>query len=244
MSYWDNAVDVNTLPSGNLHTIYGISGSGKTTLLASYPKPMMYIDIKDKGHKSAQGLKGIKVKRIEIEEDMAKLVEVLQKAKKVPFRTLGLDNMSNYQDLVLLKGIQKRTGRRKLQIDDWGYISNNIKNLISDLKDEAERLGIIVVFVVQQKANDVDDDGGDDLPEIVPNLIKSVHPFITSLSDYVFHTNKVKKGKDAKYSVDLGINTTYVTKVRTTYTNRGKTPKRVVNPTYKKIMKVLDEVEK
>lgn len=243
-NYWDDSKELTDIQSGEIWTLYGPSGKGKTTLLGSFPKPIQYFDIKDKGSKSLVGLKGVKAKKIDTESQMQTMLEDLQKAKDVPFKTLAIDTLSNFQDLVLVKHQQTITKSKKLKIDSWGYISTTMKNLIAEFKDEADRLEIIVVFICQQKGNDQDDDGSDDMDDVVPNLIKSVHPFLCSLSDYVIHVTTLEdEDEKLQYAVDIGINDTYVTKVRTTYTNRGRVPAQIINPSYKKITRILDRIE-
>ena len=52
------------------YAIYGRSGSGKTTLSSTFPKPLLLLDIRDKGTDSISDVKNVFVKEIEEVEDL------------------------------------------------------------------------------------------------------------------------------------------------------------------------------
>ena len=49
MGFLDQLKGISTIPENKLHIIMGFPGSGKTTLAATYPKPMLYVQIGDDG---------------------------------------------------------------------------------------------------------------------------------------------------------------------------------------------------
>jgi hypothetical protein len=49
MGFLEQAKGISSIPSNNVDIILGFPGSGKTTLAATYPKPMLYIQIGNDG---------------------------------------------------------------------------------------------------------------------------------------------------------------------------------------------------
>ena len=73
----DSAVDIRDLGQSNLWVIYGKSNTGKTHLGATFPKPMLYVQIGDDGSNTIAKVKGIKALRISNISDLKKLAEEL-----------------------------------------------------------------------------------------------------------------------------------------------------------------------
>src|SRR5215831_92457 len=57
-------IPVDKLEHSRSWAIYGRSGTGKTTFAASFPKPLLLLDVQDKGTRSITDVKGIDVAQI------------------------------------------------------------------------------------------------------------------------------------------------------------------------------------
>jgi hypothetical protein len=239
--------------------LYGRSGSGKTTLASSWPKPMLYLDVKDEGTDSISDVDGIDVKDIESFEDLEDtLFWLIRNPKK--YKTVVIDTMSQLQEMVVnevaedkkkkLKG--KRAGDfGTLTKQDWGEVSSKMKSMIIDFRD----LPMEVVFIAQDRTfnlNDEEDAGDDALsPEVGPRLMPSVasvlNAAVSTIGNTFIRVRTIKKtDPDTKkktvtekkeYCLRLGPSPLYVTKVRKP--KKFSAPDFIVDPDYEDIVAII-----
>lgn len=243
--------------------MYGRSGSGKSTLASSWPKPILYLNIKDNGTDSIADLEDVDVKHIHTSEDMREVILwCTKKASKGKFiyKTIILDTMTQFQGILLSEmGVNKKLagkGKKKagdfgtLTKQDWGVIAGDMKSLIMDVRN----LPLESVFIAQERVFNIggeEDDGLDQLePEVGPRLMPSVKDDLNasvSIIGNTFVRVQVKtkqddKGKKVKvikkqYSLRVGPNEVYTTKIRKP---KGiKAPDYIVDPTFQKIRDVM-----
>lgn len=246
--------------------LYGRSGTGKTTLSASWPKPILYFNVKDNGTDSIRDMgKDIDVKDIVTAEDWDEAIlwcyaEV--KRKKFPYKTIVTDTMTQLQSIHVNDVMAERERKSKklprgkrpgdygtLQQQDWGVVSGLMKKAIEDIRG----LPVESVFIAQEKAvipDDSEDDGVDVLlPEVGVRLIKSVAADLNASVSIIGNTfirvkevKTSKKGRNIKikkqYCLRVGPNEVYTTKVRKP---KGiEAPDYIVDPSHAKLMAIVE----
>jgi hypothetical protein len=242
--------------------LYGRSGTGKTTLSASWPKPILYLNIKDNGTDSIADVDGIDVKHINTTEELREVILWLTKQAnrgKLSYKTIVLDTLTQLQGIMIkelgekLKVTQK-TGKKagdfgSLRKQDWGVISGDMKAVIMDIRN----LPAESVFIAQERIfnmGDEEDDGVDMLmPEVSNRLMPSVNSDLcasVSIVGNTFIRLKVTKEKtkgqtirkvEKLYCLRIGPNEVYTTKIRKP---KGiEVPDYIVDPSYKSIKAIM-----
>jgi hypothetical protein len=255
-----NAKPINEVKRNSSAAIYGRSGTGKTTLAASWPKPILYLNIRDNGEESISDVEGIDVVDIETSEDLLEQILWLHKKAskgKLIYKTIVLDTMSQLQTLLVEEmGATKKIPKGKragdfgvLTRQDWGKISGDLIKCIMDIRG----LPVNSVFIAQERvfnAGDEEDDGIDQLaPEVGTKLMPSVNKDLCASVNIVANTFirikvKTKKvdGKKEKtitkqFCLRLGPNEVYTTKIRKP---KGiEAPDYIIDPSYRKIIDIV-----
>jgi AAA domain len=235
--------------------IYGRSGSGKTTLAASFPKPLLLLDIRDQGTDSISDVKGVDVWEIEDWEDFEDVYEYLT-GNAGGYKTIVFDTVTQMQVLCLehiLFKKRKDTNRigdwGSMTRREWGDASASMKEKITDFRN----LNLELVFIAQEKAVAGEDDENDQsqllVPEVGPSAMKSVAAHLNASVSIIGHSfvrlRKFKqkvKGKDVEmeepvHCLRLGANPIFVTKTRKP--KDIEIPQYVEDPSYKDIIEVL-----
>lgn len=243
--------------------LYGRSSTGKTTLAASWPKPILYYNIRDNGTDSISDIEDVDVVEITSSEELRE--QILWCAKqanrgKLIYKTIVLDTLTQLQSILVEEMGEKVKARLKgkkagdfgtLKLQEWGLISGDMKAVIMDIRN----LPVESVFIAQEKAfnvGDDDDDGLDQIaPEVGPRLMKSVSSDLcasVSIIGNTFIRVKVTKEKDPdtkkivkkiekQFCLRLGPNEVYTTKIRKP---KGvAAPDYIVDPSFRKIKKIM-----
>lgn len=242
--------------------IYGRSGTGKTTLAADFEKPMLYIDVKDKGTKSIRDVKGIKRLKINAFADLENAYWWL-KDNPERYRTVVIDTVSQLQALYVREFGEAKGKHSKRNVGDWGTltkrdwgdISAKLKEWLGNYRDLVE-LGMDVVFIAQDRTFNMGDDDTDDdevlAPEVGPGLSPSIAKALNASVDLIGNTfirsqwieEKNSKGKviaeheQIDFCLRVGPNSLYVTKVRKP---KGQVaPTLIVDPSFDDILDVIN----
>lgn len=249
---------------GTSFVLYGRSNTGKTTLAGTFPKKLLYIDVKDRGARSIRDVKGIRKRTI---ADLAEYEDTYWWLKEHPdvYETVVTDTVSQLQSMVVQeifsagrkKGSRKAGDWGSMTKRDWGDVSAIMKEQIINYRDLVD-LGMNVVFIAQDRAfNFGDDDDADDeqtlAPEIGPALSPSIAKTLNAAVDVIGNTfirsrwvtlkpkEGQKKGREVErieYCLRVGPNSTYVTKVRKP--KSIKVPDIIVDPDYEDIMNAIE----
>lgn len=240
--------------------IYGRSGTGKTTLASTWPKPILYLDIRDRGTDSIADVKGIDRKRIHESDDIDEVLEwLLRNPKK--YKTVVLDTMSQLQEIMVeeqgkkaKKKIRGSDGKRPgdfgtLSKQDWGQVASRMKSLIIDFRD----LPMEVVFIAQDRVNreDDDEDGDDTLapsvgPRLMPSVASVLNAAVSSIGNTFIRVRHVKvedsKGRKRteerkEYCLRVGPSSVYMTKLRKP--KKVVAPDFIVDPDYEDIVDII-----
>ncbi len=239
--------------------IYGRSGSGKTTLASTFPKPMLYVNVRDNGTDSIADVEGIEVYNIEDVDDVEELRLFLMKDKGKSYKTLVIDTMSQLQE-VYVEEVGNRKEKKKdkkpgewgsMTKQDWGEVASEMKALVIELRD----LPMEVIFIAQDRTFNMDDETADAnqlMPEIGPRLMPSVAGVMNAAVSVVgctFVKRKITTKKSEKsnkkiqtekivYCLRLGPNPVFVTKVRKPRSTEA--PDFIEDPTYDDIIAVIE----
>jgi hypothetical protein len=225
---------------------YGRSGTGKTTLACTYPKPLLLLDVNDKGIDSVVDVEGVDVLQCIGWEDLEQVYWFLQKGTK--YKTVVLDTITQMQSF----GIDKIKVEVKGDLESgmtrnmWGEVSGLMKNLILMYRE----LPSILVMTAQDRTESVEE-GSEDIyrdeldpevgPAVMPSIADLVNPAVKVLGQtYIKEVVIQKEGRIIRkigWRLRLGPHPYYITKVRTP--KRIKIPNNIKNPTYKKIMEIL-----
>ncbi len=243
--------------------LYGKSGSGKTTLGATWPTPILYLDVSDRGTRSIRDVKGIKVRKIGEFEDFEETYWYL-KENPEEYATVIIDTVSQLQSMVVSehsarKGSKKRAGDwGSMSKGDWGDVAALLKEWIINYRD-LEDFGINVVFIAQDRAFNVgsdDDDENEGLlaPEVGPALSPSVAKTLNAAVTVIGNTfirervvseivkrggvNKKVRKRVVEYCLRVGPDPTYITKVRKP--KSVSADEVITNPSYDDIMDIIE----
>lgn len=233
---------------------YGRSGSGKTTLSGTFPKPLLLIDIGERGTDSLANEPGVSAITV---TDWGELEEIYWDLKEGDhgFKSVVIDAAHSMQGLALQRARQL-AGKKDTEPTsqrDFGQASGLMNQWIyhyRDLRDD----GINVVFLCHDKVQEVDteDDADVILPEVGPRLMPSVAGTLCGAVNIVGNTyireviTKPKKAgeksqREVQYCLRIGPHGYYTTKIR-----RPKNfpiPEFIIDPSYDKLLAVIQGEE-
>lgn len=241
MSILDEVVDISEVPQGKLVIVYGKSASGKTQFGSTFPKPMLYIKIGDDGVNTIKTTKGIKL--IEV-KTAGKLKEALTELKKdKTYKSVFVDTFSlvvnEWKDENI---IQKK---KKMTQQSWGDLLTETEEIIRKAHELSKFKWVIL------SGHEVTDtiEGMEDelLPDVRVSVSKGARTYLEGMANYGIHMIKIQKEVDSeegtktvvKYAADIGPNPYYWTKLQIPPT--VKVPKRIINPTFDKLMKTIKQ---
>ena len=243
--------------------LYGRSGTGKTTLASTYPKPILYLNIRDNGTDSISDVEDIDVVDINTSDELRDIILWCHKQAsrdKLIYKTIVLDTMSQLQGILVeelgekknLSGKKKRAGDfGTFTMAEWGVIAGDLKAVVMDVRN----LPVESVFICQERVFNVGDEGDDGLdqldPEVGPKLMPSVKNDLNASVSVIANTFikvKVTKVKDPEtkkskttieklYCLRVGPNEVYTTKIRKP---KGiEAPDFITDPTFRKLKKIM-----
>lgn len=229
--------------------IYGRSGSGKTTFSATFPKPILLLDVKDKGTDSIAEHEDIDVKEIMSLEDVEDVYYFLKDNDY--YKTVVFDTITQLQQ-VLMDGIGKKNKRPgdwgSLTRQEFGEVSGLMKDWIINFRD----LPMEVVFLAQERVTAQEEVENPDqmiTPEIGPHTMPSVAIALNAAVSVIGNTfvrmrryNKKIDGKDiekeeAQYCLRVGPSPVYITKLRKP--KSVEAPNWITDPTYDDIINAM-----
>ena len=244
----DRFQDLLDMDTPTIITLYGRPGTGKTTISCTLPKPLLLIDVKDKGTDS--GKRGdlepgdITVFELESFDEIYDIYDYLEENPD-RFKSVVIDHMTALQDFCYEK-VMDEEGKSKMSQGMYGTAGGYLKEVITLYKGLTD-LGITPCFNCQDRMESGDGEGEDQLlPEVGPSLMPSVARTLCAASRVIGHTyqfENVEKLEGAKvrrnieFRLRLGPNPYYITKVTRPFGT--PCPQFLVNATYKDIMKVV-----
>lgn len=229
--------------------IYGKSGTGKTALSATFPKPILLLDIREKGTETIADEEGIDVLKVDDWPTFEQAYWMLKDGNH-KYKTVVLDQISALQG-VCMDQVREDEGLEpsdKLHKGQWGSISGMMQTwLLSyrDLRDD----GLNIVFIAHDKikGGDENDSGEDQIePSVGARLMPSVVSFVNGMVSVIGNTfirerikklDMGKKKRIVEYRLRIGPHAYYDTKIRRPK-GAGELPESVVNPSYAKLLAI------
>lgn len=239
----ETAVSIQELGQSNLWVLYGKSNTGKTHLGATFPKPMLYVQIGDDGSNTIAKVKGVKALRIDNVSDLKALANELLKDHK--YKSVFVDTFS----LVVTEWTSQNVlgkGKRMTQ-QNWGDLKNDTEEIIKAWAKVAQ--SHIVILSCHESMDNIEGMEDEIAPDVRPSVSKGARTYLEGMANYGLHTIRIAKevekgGKTitkVKYACDIGPNPYYWTKLQ--IDPSIKVPDRIINPSYDKIMTAINPVE-
>lgn len=238
-----SAVDISEVSSGKLVVLYGKSASGKTKVGSTFPKPMLYVKIGDDGVNTIKKVSGISVIEPRTTAELKQVFEELEKDKT--YKSVFVDTFSLLvnewkNENVIQKG-------KKMTQQLWGDLLTETEELIRLAHKSSKKKWVIL------SGHEVTDsiEGMEDelLPDVRISISKGARTYIEGMANFGIHTVKIQKEvidkatgetkEVVKYAADIGPNPYYWTKFQVD--PKIKLPSRMINPSYEKIMKLIEE---
>jgi hypothetical protein len=240
MGILDDVVPISELGQRNLWCIWGKSNSGKTFVAATFPKPLLYVQMGDDGSNTIANVEGIDAKRINTTAELKILAKEIIKDKK--YKTLLFDTFSMHTNMWVEEYATSKNKKMTQQM--WGDMKAEQEELIRLFHKAA--LKHTVVVTCHEIMDTVDGMEDEITPDIRPSITKGARTYLEGMCNYGIHTTKVSKEKETeegtetliRFACHLGPNPYYWTKLQ--IDSSIKVPKLVINPTYNKIMKIIN----
>jgi phage nucleotide-binding protein len=229
---------------------YGKSGTGKTTISGTFPKPLLVIDIGERGTDSLADEDDVDVIKIETWAEFEELYWELKESKH-KYKSASIDAVHSLQGLALneVKAIANKDANAQTSQRDFGQASGLLNTWIINFRDLRD-IGINVVFLAHDRINEIDVPEGEDgiMPDIGPRLMPSVASCLTGsvnivgntyIKEIITKSKKVgeKASREVQYCLRLGPNGVYSTKIRSP--KKFATPEFIVDPDYDKLCNVI-----
>lgn len=237
---------VKELPLVISALFYGKSGSGKTTLAASFPKPALLIDIREKGTDSVYDVEGLDVFSVETWDDFEQVYWMLM--KEGYYKSVIIDQITTLQDLCQ-RTVLDEENKTQMSLRLFGETSSRMKTWILNYRDLTDK-GIHVVFLAHDRTFGGDEDDEDQQidPSVGPRLMPSIASMVcgavkvvgcTFIQEKLGEKNPTTKQREriVRYCMRLGAHGTYTTKLRATKSTQ--VPRVMVNPSFDKLVSIM-----
>lgn len=233
---------------------YGRSGTGKTTIAGTFPKPMLVVDIGERGTDSLADLEDVRSIQVTEWSEVEEIYWALKEGKS-GYNTVVLDALHTMQALATMEAKLSSGKKETDQVSqrDFGQASGLMVQWLYNFRDLRD-IGINVVFLCHDKVqeHDTDDDTDMILPEVGPRLMPSLAGAVCGMVNIVGNTyikeviTKSRKAgekphREVQYCLRVGPHGYYTTKIR-----RPKDlpiPEFIVDPTYGKLVSVIKGTE-
>lgn len=223
---------------------YGKSGTGKTVFSGTWPKPLLLLDIREKGHESIVDVDGIDLLPIEKWSDLEEVYwEVLDGGSK--YKSVILDQLTAMQAL----GMQALRDEKQMKPSEpfsqrgWGQLSGMMQTWVYSYR-ELYSQGYHVCFNAHERLRDAEETDDDRIaPSVGSNLMQSVASFVNGAVSVIGNTfireeiDKKEKTREIQYCMRVGAHAYYAAKLRRPV-SAGPTPDIIQNPTFDKIVKL------
>jgi len=227
---------------------YGKSGRGKTKTAATFPGPILFIDINnEKGLKTVRNVKNVEVAKVKSWEDFLDLYWHLRDGQK--YKTIVLDQITGLQDLCM------KAVREHFRMDEdepfqgfkkWGKLSGDMKTWLQSYRELSDLYH--VVFLAHERAFDSSEGEEGDLdPSVGARVLPSIGDFVAGACDIIgqSYIRKIKEkskktGKPlihTEYCMRIGPHPVYTTKIRRP-PEFGQLPEFIVDPSYQKLVAI------
>lgn len=239
---------VNEIESFIAGLIYGRSGTGKTTVAATFPKPSLILDIREKGTDSISNVEGVNRIRIEEWAEIEEVYWYVKSGRGKSLKTIIIDQVGAMQDLAMVEALSMKNKKPGDQVtkQDFGNAAGLMKVWLMnyrDLVDESKH----VLFLSHDRVTggDEEDDNGQIDPVVGARLMPSVSSFLNGLVGFIgntyireeFELVGGKRHRRTHWSMRLGPHPYYTTKIRSPV--GFEIPSSIDNPAYDDIAAII-----
>jgi hypothetical protein len=241
--------------------LYGRSKTGKTRLACGFPKPLLIMGTED-GTRSVRNVAGVDFVRVYAVGEVAEVTQYLRSGK---YRTAVLDTAGGLQSLVVKDFLDldevplgKTWGMTDMR--GWGVVGAQTNEYLNRLFYLADAYGVHVVITAHERTIKEEGVSSDVItPTVCAALTPTSAGWLNAASDFIGHTfisqevraEEVDLGDGTKqtlqtptgkveYRLRVGGHPVYVTGFRVTDT--VKLPDSILDPTFTKLSKIIDEV--
>lgn len=236
----DSVKPISDIPEGKLVVVYGRSGSGKTWFGGSFPKPLLLLKVGDDGGNTIKKVDGIFVKEVDKIETLKAALEACLTDKT--YKTVFVDTFSLIVNEWKNEKVLEK--KKKMTQQAWGDLLNDTEECIR----LAHKVSLKkwVVLSCHEATDTIDGMEDELLPDVRASVSKGARTYLEGMANYGIHMIKIQKEIErddgntdlqVKFAAELGANPFYWTKVQVDPS--VKIPKRIINPSYKKLMKIL-----
>jgi hypothetical protein len=242
-SILDEAEDIVDEHEPQSALFYGRAGTGKTTLAATYPKPMLLLDIRERGTRSIIGVPGVKRIRVTEWEQLEEVYWALQEGSA--YKTVCLDQLTAMQSLGMdhIREIAHVKEGDAFSQRNWGRLSGLMQQWIEAYRNLTDQ-GYNVIFNAHERVREPQEEDDDRIaPSVGSNLMGSVSSFVNGAVSVIGNTfirevhDKKTKTREVQYCLRIGPHAYYAAKIRRPK-SAGPTPDVIVDPSYEKIEKI------
>lgn len=243
MSILKEARPINELPNGKLVVTYGRSGSGKTWFGGTFPKPLLVLKIGDDGGNTIKKVDDVFV--IEI-NSIGKLKQALKDLEKDDtYETVFVDTFSLIVNEWKDENITSK--KKKMTQQAWGDLLSDTEECIRLAHKLSQ--GKWVILSCHEVTDTIEGMEDELLPDVRASVSKGARTYLEGMANYGIHTVKIQKEIENKktgeyetkvrFAADIGPNPFYWTKLQVD--PEVKVPKRIINPTFDKLMGVIEK---
>ena len=237
---------VAELPSMLAVLVYGRSGTGKTTIASTFPKPLLLLDVREKGTDSVANVSGVDVGQITEWGQFEDVYWYLEGGRH-KYKTVVVDQITQLQDLVIAQAMKddKKETSDPISKRNWGQGAGLMKTWLLNYRDLIDK-GINVVLLAHDRATASEDEGDDQIDPVVgARIMPSVASFVNGAVKIIgntfirehFQIQGNRKVRQVEYAMRIGPHAYYTTKTRTPV--GIKSPDVIVNPSYEKLVAVM-----
>lgn len=224
--------------------VYGKSGTGKTAFASTFPKPLIVLDVQEKGTETISQVEGIDVISIESWDSFQQIYWYLASGKS-KYKSVVIDQISQLQAVRMqsLRSENKMEPTDTFSRRDWGVVSGDLQTWLLNYRNLRDS-GLHVCFIAHERSNASEEAIEDQIdPSIGPRVMPSVSSFINGAASvigntFIRETFDEKKNRSVQYCMRVGPHAYYVTKVRKPVHAEIDVPDVLVNPTFEKIMSI------
>lgn len=241
--------DVSEVPKTLVMAVYGKAGTGKTVFGSTFPKPVLFLDIRERGTESISDVEGVEVLHVK-EWDQAEQAYWFLKSGKSKYKSVVVDHLSQLQALGMdqVRAEKNMTPDDMFSQRDWGSLSGMMQTWIFNMRQLWDE-ELHVCFIAHERTSSGEGEGDDRLdPSVGPRMMPSVASFLNGAVSAIgntfireFETGDKKKGTHQvqnQFCMRIGPNPIYAAKIRKPINSGIEIPDIIVNPSFEKVMRI------
>lgn len=222
--------------------VYGNQKTGKTVFACTFPKPLLLIDIVERGTDSVIDVDGVDVIHTKSREDIEDLYWYLEKGTK--YKSVVLDQLTGMQAMVIreMKAQKSQRPEDVFSNRSYGQLGGWMTQWILNYRELVER-DYHVCFLAHEKRIDAQDEDDDRLaPEVTAAMTGSIVNFLMGAVSVIGNQfireerNRKAKTTEMQHCMRL-VSGFYRCGIRRPV-SAGPVPEYIVNPTFDKVMKL------